>query len=175
MKPLNIKWLVSIWCIACLAGLLMMSVKQLSDFDPEAKLSIAISDIGFEKNLIKLLRSTHSSVAKSIIHFSNDSCFCEVLADTHIAKFSNNMRDEGFNNIQINLNQFPEYAHFVPSTPAVAVIGKDSEVIYLGPYAEGYGCLSGSGLVDTLIPKIISNSIENTLFVTDSKGCFCQT
>lgn len=166
---------MGIWCIACLAGLLFLSVSQLDEFDPESKFSLAIADIEFEQNFVNLLQKNHLYIGQSIIHFSVNNCFCETLAQTHIARLSSDMIANGFQNIHIDIKARPEFARFVPSTPAVAIVGALKELIYLGPYSEGYGCLRGTGLIDALLPKINSNATENTILITDAKGCYCQT
>jgi hypothetical protein len=172
---LSAKWIVAVWFVFCLAGLLTLSLSQLDDFDPESKLSLAITDIEFEQKFVAELQKMHGSIGQSIIHFSDNNCFCETIAQTHIARLSKNMNDNGFNNIHINVNTLPEFARFVPSTPAVAIVGALKELIYFGPYSEGYGCLRGTGLVDAILPKITSTVIENTILITDAKGCYCKT
>jgi hypothetical protein len=169
------KWAVGIWCVACLAGLLILSVSQLQEFDPASKLSLAISDIEFEQKLVNQLQEKYNSIGQSIIHFSDNNCFCGTLAQKHIAGLSNEMLNFGFRSIYIDIKANPEFARFVPSTPAVAIIGALKELIYLGPYSEGYGCLQGTGLVDALLPKINSIATENSILITDAKGCYCQT
>jgi hypothetical protein len=172
---LLVKWIVGVWCIACLTGLLFLSVSQLVDFDPESKLSLAISDVEFEQNFINQLQNKYSSIDQTIIHFSDDNCFCDSIAQNHIARLSNDMSDNGFRNIYVDIETSPEFAHFIPSTPAIAIIGALRELIYLGPYSEGYGCLKGTGLLDALLPKIKSSIAENTILITDAKGCYCET
>jgi hypothetical protein len=172
---LSAKWLVGIWSVACLAGLLILSVSKLEEFDPESKLSLAISDIEFEQQFVELLQKNHRSIGQSIVHFSDNDCFCAKISQTHITRLSNDMVENGFHNIQININTRPEFARFVPSTPAVAIVGALKELIYFGPYSEGYSCLRGTGLVDALLPKINSTEIENTILITDAKGCYCAT
>jgi hypothetical protein len=152
-----------------------MSVSQLEDFDPESRLSLAITDIEFEQKFMAKIQKHQGSLDQSIIHFSDNKCFCETIAQTHITRLSKSMLDNGFNNIHININAHPEFSQFVPSTPAVAIVGALKELIYLGPYSEGYGCLKGTGLVDALLPKINSANIENTILITDAKGCYCNT
>tara|TARA_R110000751_G_scaffold116604_2_gene216276 strand:+ start:27496 stop:28014 length:519 start_codon:yes stop_codon:yes gene_type:complete len=172
---LSAKWIVALWGLTCLAGLLMLSVNQLDEFDPDSKLSLAITDVKFEQNFISQLQQKNTLEAQSIIHFSDNNCFCETIAQSHIARLSNDMAANGFQNVYINVKALPEFARFVPSTPAVAIIGALKELIYLGPYSEGYGCLQGTGLVDAILPKINSSAVENTLLITDAKGCYCQT
>lgn len=172
---MSIKWIVIVWCGGCLAGLLALSVSQLEEFDPESRLSLAITDIEFEGKLISRIESIYGSIEQSIIHFSNNNCFCETIAKTHIEVLSKNMLNNGFQNIHINIDTFPEFSHFVPSTPSVAIVGTLKELIYFGPYSQGYGCLKGTGLVDALLPKIHSDSIENSILITDAQGCYCKT
>lgn len=172
---MSAKWIVSIWCVSCLAGLLGLSISQLEDFDPESRLSLAITDMEFEQNFISQIQKNHGLIEQSVIHFSNNNCFCETIAQPHIEGLSKNMFNSGFHNIHINIDAFPEFARFVPSTPAVAVVGALTELIYFGPYSEGYGCLKGTGLIDALLPKINSATVENTILITDAKGCYCKT
>lgn len=172
---MSAKWLVGVWCVTCLAGLLFLSVNQLVEFDPESKLSLAISDLNFEQKFVEQIQKTNSSIGLSVVHFSDNNCFCGTLAQTHISRLSSNLINKGFQNIFIDVKTHPEFAHFVPSTPAVAIIGALKELVYLGPYSEGYGCLKGTGLVDALLPKINSLTTENTILVTDAQGCYCQT
>lgn len=169
------KWLVAVWSITCLAGILLLSVSQLNEFDPESRLSVAITDINFEQKFVNQLQKYHSSIEQSVIHFSDNNCFCGSIAQPHIERLSNDMFDSGFHNIHINIKARPEFARFVPSTPSVAIVGALKELIYLGPYSKGYGCFSGTGLVDALLPKINSARVENSILITDAKGCYCHT
>ncbi|WP_158966582.1 DUF6436 domain-containing protein [Paraglaciecola sp. L3A3] len=170
-----IKWLVTFWFLSCLAGVLYLSENQLTDFDPELKLSTAIADTGYEQKLLNQLQKIHPDIDKSLLHFTNKNCFCETIADNHIRQFSADMDVQGFKSIYIDLHQFPELADYIPSTPSVAIVGMFKELIYLGPYSEGYACLQSTSLVDGLITKINSISIENTILVTEAKGCYCNT
>jgi hypothetical protein len=169
------KWVVILWVVGCMAGILVMSVNQLADFDPDSKLSLAMGDMSFEDNLLSQLQKEHRVTNNALVHFTQDNCFCDTLSQPHIQNFSDSLQNQGFENIVINLNQYPEFAEFIPSIPAVAIVGKLQELIYLGPYSKGYSCLQGVGLVDALIPNIINETIENTLFITDTKGCYCPT
>ncbi|MEP1447256.1 MAG: DUF6436 domain-containing protein [Paraglaciecola sp.] len=172
---MSAKWIVALWGVICLAGLLTLSVSQLDEFDPQSKLAIALTDVAFEQKFISQLQQQHKWLGQSLVHFSDTNCFCETIAQPHIARLSQNMLDNGFQNIHINISIHPEFARFVPSTPAVAIIGALQELIYFGPYAEGYGCLSGTGLVDAILPKLNSPTIENSILITDAKGCYCHT
>jgi hypothetical protein len=154
---------------------LSLSVNQLDEFDPQPKLSMAITDIEFEQNFVKQLQKNHVSIEQSIIHFSDNNCFCETLAQPYIIRLCNDMHANGFNNIRINIKALPEFSQFAPSTPAVTIVSALKELIYLGPYSEGYGCLQGTGLVDALLPKIDSIIAKNTILITDAKGCYCET
>lgn len=170
-----VKWLVSVWAILCTGGILAISLQQFSEFDPDSTLSLAISDLSFEDNFVNELQSTQDIAGKSLIHFYN-GCFCDLLSQAHIKNLSAQMDTKGFHNIHLDIREHPELSHYVPSTPSVAIVGNQHELIYLGPYSEGYGCLqSGAGLIETLMPKITSSVLENSLVITDTKGCYCTT
>jgi hypothetical protein len=59
----------------------------------------------------------------------------------HITRLSNDMHANGHHNVHIKIKTLPEFSQFVPSTPAVAIVCALKELIYLGLYSEGYGCL----------------------------------
>jgi hypothetical protein len=150
-------------------------MQQLVDYDPRLKLSNAIADTNFERQLIQALHQTQGVSKKSIIHFNRDDCFCQFVASEHIQALSNKLIQKGFESIHINLQKQPELKRFIPSTPSLVIIGEQQELIYLGPYAEGYGCLTGTSLVDNIIQKAFTDELENAVFVTEAKGCYCQS
>lgn len=169
------KWVLGLWLSVCLAIMLFMSMQQLVEYDPRLKLSNAIADTSFEQRFVKALQLNLSVPSSSVIHFTNDNCFCQLVASEHIQSLSNKLLNEGFQNIHINLQQQPNFKEFIPATPSVAIIGEKQELIYLGPYSEGYGCLTGTSLVDNVISKISTIELENTVFITEAKGCYCQS
>ncbi|MDU0352758.1 DUF6436 domain-containing protein [Paraglaciecola aquimarina] len=152
-----------------------LSVNKLAEFDPQLKLSAAISDLHFEAKLKALLQAQYKVTAKRTFHFSENNCFCQYVAAKHIANLERNLANLDFNNIHINLSEHPALSDYIPSTPALVIFGQDNELIFLGPYAEGLGCISGTGLVDKVVENLNSPEQENSLFITETKGCYCAT
>ncbi|MGJ8680637.1 DUF6436 domain-containing protein [Paraglaciecola sp.] len=148
--------------------------QQLVDFDPDLKLSAAISDIKFEQKLVQAIGQSHQLPNKTVVHFINEDCFCQIVSSSHINNLSSQLNDEGFQNIYIDLQKNPILREIIPSSPSIAIIGAQQELIYLGPYAEGYGCLTGTSLVDNIIQKVFSKKIENSVLITEAQGCYCN-
>ncbi|MCF2947640.1 DUF6436 domain-containing protein [Paraglaciecola aquimarina] len=155
--------------------MLYMSMQQLVEYDPNLKLSSAISDVTFEKQLLTIIKQSQPLSAKSAIHFTSEGCFCQFVAGNHIQNLSKQLAEQGFENLYIDVNKHPQLKAIIPSTPSIAIIGSQNELIYLGPYAEGYGCITGTSLVDKVVEKVLTNSVEHAVLVTEAKGCYCDS
>lgn len=73
----------------------------------------------------------------------------------------------------------------VPSTPAIAVIDANEQLLYYGPYSQGSGCFSRYGAVNSVITNKLltqkehpmqyrpSADIPMTFIQTEAHGCYC--
>ena len=193
---------VVIWFIAASAIIYYVSITSLVEFDPKMKLSEAIMSLSFEHELVSLLNSTKyndasqndssspdisSQVQAKIYHFFQGDCYCERLASAHQSRLTRWSSQEGFSNINIDVKESRVLAKSIPSTPAVAVVNQQGELIYLGPYSRGAGCFADSGQIDDFLAAWIAQQntgkskqsawqhSQNAIIDTDAKGCYCAT
>jgi hypothetical protein len=173
MKKYAIQWMFFVWLTGCLGGLLWFSSNQLIEFDPKLKLSMALADIKFEEAFVNLLKDSNYDVRSTVIHFSESDCWCQTLAQKHVSKLSNEMQTFGFRNIYVNLSDLQSLGSYVPSTPALAIIDQHEKMLFLGPYSTGYGCLTANNVPEIILNKLNGPKHQNSLIITEAKGCYC--
>lgn len=199
---------VLLWFFAASALIYYMSTKLLVEFDPNMTLSSAITSLSFEQDLVASL--THTEYLAStrndknvpdnmlgaadltqhpatIFHFTQGNCYCEYVASSHQSRLKQWSSEQGFININIDLNNYPALTNFIPSTPAVAVLGQHNQLMYLGPYSRGTGCFASSGEVDDFLADWIAKQntqmtqqrpaqyTQNAIIDTDATGCYCAS
>ncbi len=142
--------IIGVWFIACSALITWYSTSNKNEFDPKMQLSQAIMDMSFEQTFSQLLITVKPEQTGNarIIHFTQGDCYCEWLAEPHQNKLDEWALKHEFNAIYIDLKDFPQLQQYIPSTPAIAAIDDNNQLIYLGPYSRGSGCFSQSGEVD---------------------------
>lgn len=140
--------------------------------------------LSFEQDLASALSQTQqislSANSPTIFHLTQGRCYCEFLAKSHQSSLKNWSSAEGFENVELDVNAFPQIKRFVPSTPAVVVLDADKNLLYLGPYSRGSGCFANSGEVDIYLQEWVETKDNLTkqstaLIDTDASGCYCNT
>lgn len=130
-------------------------------------------DTEFDGRFITFVSKTIGNHFPSVIHFSQEDCFCSKVADPHIASVTELAAQLGYKNHFITLNRGNNL--FIPSVPAVAVIDKTGKLTYLGPYSTGMFCLKGKGIVEQFIKKThTQNNPLGATILTDAEGCYCN-
>ena len=174
--------IIGVWFIACSALITWYSTSNKNEFDPKMQLSQAIMDLSFEQTFSQLLITVKPELTDNarVIHFTQGDCYCEWLAEPHQNKLDEWASKHEFDAIYIDLKDFPQLQAYIPSTPAIAAIDDNNQLIYLGPYSRGSGCFSQSGEVDIqlnnyLIMKETNKLGINALIDTDASGCYCNT
>lgn len=122
--------------------------------------------------------SSHSNDDNgTIIHVVQGNCYCEKLSIAHQQSLNEWASNEGIGHRNLNVSDLPELRRFVPSTPAVIVLNKVNELIYLGPYSVGMGCFEDEGLVDSKIKPYFSGTAATlpATIQSEAKGCYCAT
>lgn len=172
---MNRKWLVwagiMIWAVSLLAGLWLYSRQQLTAFDPAQKLASAASQPGFDTEFVADLNQA-GITARSIIHIQPDeSCYCNALTQIHKQELTAALPDYTVHDMVPR--QLGDTGELLAALPALAIIDKDNRLRYLGPYATGFGCLTGNTLVHQ-ITAIVQNPVSAmATVVTEATGCFC--
>lgn len=165
--------LLGVWAVAIIAGLLFYSGRQLSWFDPTMRLSQGSASMTFDTQFADALLN-QGAVPGSIVHFSQQArCFCDALTQPHHDVLAARLSDSHYRTASMNLDEHPSLQQFVPSTPAVAIIGFDGELRYFGPYATGYGCFTGNTLVNTIVRIAEQSALPGAVIASEAQGCFC--
>ncbi|GBL03774.1 thioredoxin-like domain-containing protein [Glaciecola sp. KUL10] len=173
MRPRVIGGLVAIWFIASSTAIIFFGNKGLQEFDPNLRLSMTLMDLDFEEKLVSVL--PHSSTAK-IYHIIDSSCPCAFVNNIHRSSLNKWAEQHQVDQTQLSLSDYPQLSAFVPSTPAVAVIDNESQLVYFGPYSEGAGCLQSEGLVDTVIKPVFEEGAPSqATIMSEAYGCYCET
>lgn len=169
------KWgLLISWAAILLFGMLIYSQRQLSPFDPNGLLLHASTAPSFDKAVVQALKQQGVSAA-SIVHISNDNdCYCNTLAKPHQTELLAKLSASGFQAISLNVEKVPMLQTLISSIPALAVIDSDFQLRYLGPYANGYGCVTGDTLVEAISQYATKAAYPGAVINTEAKGCFCH-
>ncbi|AEP28640.1 DUF6436 domain-containing protein [Brumicola nitratireducens] len=188
-----IRWLLPlaavVWFCIAFWAINWVGESKFKDFDPELRLSSEMMSLSMEAELLSLLPasveqngeenidSDAENVNGTIYHITQGSCFCETLSESHKNTLNEWASSEQISYQNIDVSSMSTLRRFVPSTPAVIVLNKNRELVYLGPYSTGMGCFQSSGMVDDRIKPYFQNSAD-TLRATiqsEAKGCYCAT
>jgi hypothetical protein len=178
-----------IWFCIAFWAINWVGESKFTDFDPELRLSSEMMSLSMEAELVNLLPasveqnglenvdSDSENANGTIFHVTQGSCFCETLSESHKNTLNEWASSKQISYQNIDVSSMPNLQRFVPSTPAVIVLNKNRELVYLGPYSTGMGCFQSSGMVDERIKPYFQNSAV-TLRATiqsEAKGCYCAT
>ncbi|MGQ8365965.1 DUF6436 domain-containing protein [Glaciecola sp. 1036] len=167
--------MVIVWFLLGSAFVLFVGKQGIHEFDPHLKMSQAMMDLDYEEKLSKLFEHLPHADNGLLIHVgSGKSCFCEVLAESHIKSLNKFSEKEGLTSHSVTIEELPELASFIPSTPAVIYMDEDRQIKYVGPYSQGAGCFSASGLVDDAIKATLGLKNSQSILVNEASGCYCE-
>jgi hypothetical protein len=170
----TIKMVVFLWFVIMFMGLMYYTTARMVDFDPDSALLDSSLEPQFYATLKSNLQNDFGSVNGRAFHFSQDGCFCQIVATEHINSVKDLISHETKENINVSLSDFPEFLSFLPSTPAIAIYNDAGNLVYVGPYSTGYLCSPGNGLVEDLIPKM-HDTLEDPIVMSLARGCYCNT
>lgn len=168
---------VLVWFSVATSAVFMLADEKYIPFDDELMLSQALMDPDFETALVAAL-PTGDRAVPSIFHIVQGDCFCEWVVRPHRNNLSDWSLEYDFSNQTIQLDDYPELKNMIPSTPALVALDANQHVIYLGPYARGKGCFTGSGMADEYLSrwvKAANNQPYHSTIATDGVGCYCAT
>jgi len=171
----GVKWGLLIgWAATLLFTMLAYSQRQLSPFDPQGILLHASTDPMFDETVVQALKR-QGVTAASIVHISTeDACYCDTLAQPHQTQLLAKLSTVDYRAVTLDLNKVPSLEKLIPSIPALIVIDNDYQLRYLGPYANGYGCVTGDTLVEAISQYATKGIYPGAVINTEAKGCFCD-
>lgn len=170
-----LRWVLLVtWAVLLLLGLMVYSQRQLSFFDPQGILLHASTNATFDETVVRALKNQGITGA-SIVHVGpKNDCYCDTLTKPHQAQLQAKLRVKGYRATQLNLEHAPELKALISSVPALIIIDSHAQLRYLGPYAIGYGCLTGNTLVEAISQYASARPYPGAIINADASGCFCQ-
>ncbi|MFQ3248583.1 MAG: hypothetical protein ACI9O6_000385 [Glaciecola sp.] len=178
-----------IWFLGALFAITWVGESKFKEFDPSLRLSSEMMSLSMEDELVAVLNNPKSPVdfknndfAGRILHVVQGECFCETLSEAHQNTLNQWAETKNIHFQTIQIASLAALTRFVPSTPAVIVLNKNNDLVYLGPYSTGMGCFQDSGLVDERIRPyfdevngVAALSEVRAAIQSEAKGCYCPT
>ena len=165
--------LVLLWAGSLLLGLWLYSDNQLSHFDPQLNLNTAAASPEFDRRAVDALVRSGINLP-AIVHVSAGAdCFCETLSASHRAQLDDALPTFALHTIMAD--KLPEtLGSALQMAPAVLVVDAQGQLRYLGPYALGYGCVTGQTLINSIVAKAQGAYQRAGAVVSQARGCFCS-
>jgi hypothetical protein len=163
---------VCFWVAVCIAALFYLSKAQITEFDPKLQLALASMEKDFDARFTRILDVGDSA---TVVHLTGNNCACETLTKRHADQLAKRLENDQYSAITVNINEHPKLAAYIPSTPAVAILGEGGELRYLGPYAAGLGCVTNVTFIDRLTKLAQQRNFQGAIINHEIEGCFCHT
>ncbi|WP_286235017.1 DUF6436 domain-containing protein [Thalassotalea sediminis] len=162
-----------IWFVTVLAILVYVAKRDLSPFDPDNSLVIAASSPAFDRVFTQRLQQEIGDTDNTIVHFKRSHCDCNRVAEQHIDSVIELAQKQHYKNRYVSLTADLSNKLRLASAPAVALFNKEGNLVYLGPYAAGYSCSAGNGIIESFINRN-NEAILGATIVSDADGCYCS-
>jgi len=143
---------------------------RLVEFDPDNKLTGEESDLVIQQ-MMHIDGLENVDLSHTIIHFTGDNCACDAFSENHKREIDQRAKLEGFKVLNIHLAK--NSTSIIPSTPAILIVGKMKELLYLGPYSVGLACSQSNGYVETILNNY-AKGFRSELIVNKAEGCYCH-
>lgn len=144
--------------------------KRLTEFDPHNQLE-QFSASGLGQQLQQQL-FTQPLAAQTIVHISRKGCDCNPLNQAHKQDINQLAQSYNFDAIELDISELD--TELIPSTPALLVLDKQQQLLYFGPYSQGFACTEANGFVAAVL-KNYQHGFNSELVVSQAKGCYCQS
>ncbi|CCQ11297.1 Secreted protein, containing thioredoxin-like domain [Pseudoalteromonas luteoviolacea B = ATCC 29581] len=146
-----------------------VSAESVSKFDPNYTLVESSLSPDFDEEFINWLVTQTRIDGRSVVHITSQECRCNLVSQRHRESVAKLAEDHLFNNLYITTDN----PHFVPSTPAIAIIDEQNQLVYFGPYSTGYFCSAGDGIAEPFINGSYQANNRATV-IADATGCYCH-
>lgn len=163
-----------LWLALCILLLSYFAESSVSAFDHSNTLFYQANLPEFDQQFATLMSSQVGDVSNTVVHFSDDNCWCQFVGEKHIASVSDLAKSSGLQNYLIEKEDIQsKVSEFIPSFPAVALFNAQGQLTYLGPYSSGIYCSVGNGMIEPFIKNINTPLISATIPL-DAEGCYCE-
>lgn len=165
---------VTLWFVIVMSTVVSFSVKKVVAFDPYGDLIFESSSQDFDERVVKILDDMGIEPGSMVHIESGRDCMCDELTRKYRDELYESLEKEGFTLSKVKLNEDNPLRKMIISTPAVITYGHDGKLKYLGPYATGLGCFTGTSNVDSILDASILESAPGAMVNVDNIGCYCQ-
>lgn len=159
-----------IWLVFIIGAAVYLIGRELSSFDPNAILSKASPEKLVES--IDLSLGDGTQLEKTLIHISDEACHCNRYTQKHQLAINKLADTKNFSIQHVSVNELQE-STYIPSTPAVMLVGENNELIYFGPYAQGIACSENNTMLELSWKNYLKGYNANIIF-SEAEGCYCN-
>lgn len=161
--------LLVLWLSLVFVAAVYFISKRIAAFDPNLTLlNTQHASIMAQVKKIPGLEATNLS--DTIVHFTQQGCHCTRFSDQHKQQINRSANEDNFNVLNIELSA----DSIIPSTPAILIVDKLGQLMYLGPYSKGLECTKTNGFVE-LVLNNYQQGFNSKLVVSQAQGCYCNS
>lgn len=146
-------------------------------FDQSGQLQAQVAQGQVGERLGQWLRQKGYKTDSRVFHVMDTHCMCNWRTEAHKQVVKRKVNDSNGTNVELSLNELPMLRHFLPATPAVIIFDANSELVYLGPYADGAFCNTESSFIEPLIKRVgaAAAPLDSGWVNTVARGCYCPS
>ncbi|MBN7821281.1 DUF6436 domain-containing protein [Bowmanella yangjiangensis] len=153
---------IGIWLLYMLGAFFLMGDRHLRWFDPEQKLTAQQSAL--QAYIADLPDNT-------VIEFVEPGCYCNPFSSEHREELRHDFAKQG-KTLRV-VTPGDEERAWLPSAPAVLVVGENKQIVYLGPYSAGLYCSANNSFVVAAVNNYQRAGLA-TGILDDAQGCYCR-
>ncbi|PKF61752.1 hypothetical protein CW745_10585 [Psychromonas sp. psych-6C06] len=169
-KISTFQWLILIfWIVFTVSAFAYFTSDRLIDFDADDKLQ-GMDAKKLSPHFEVYIKNTPVENKKTILHFSTPDCECQINIKSHSKAIDRLAKRNAFQVQHITIDEHD----VIPSTPSIAVLGNDGQVVYFGPYGQGLTCNETSGFAQTVLNNYLKG-YANNIVIKEAQGCYCPT
>lgn len=172
MKSRTFLALLALWVAVCVSVLVYFAERRLAYFDPGGAFSMKMTAVESDDEFARLMGKLGFSIDKQVFHYYQSGCGCNLLGSQHRKSVELLAKENGYNNVHIDLSLYPQLLDFIPSIPSVSVFNDSQKLAYIGPYSSGLSCSAGNGLVEGFISS--DYLYFGSIVVSQVRGCYCE-
>ena len=159
-------WIVGVWLLWVIIGFAYLVNQRLVQFDPTHQLLNVT-----EQQLVAQVQQQNNQLPQ-IYHLVDENCHCTSLLKEHREQINRAAIEDGFNIVELDVSD-SKIASLIPATPAIVIVGKNAQLLYVGPYATGLDCSADNSLVGVVLSNYRQGFAAPTV-IDDATGCYCR-
>ncbi|MDH5547215.1 MAG: DUF6436 domain-containing protein [Gammaproteobacteria bacterium] len=193
MKHLAAYILIVVWLISTVFAFWWFMYRDIRAFDENPSQE---RDVRFNaehlQDLLKQEISTTQTNEFILINFIAPGCSCNRFNISHVNALEERFRgqvrvehltpqgsEKAFKLKKLNKAATVTRARLIseqeiPGSPAAAILNKQGELLYFGPYSDGAMCGQGNNIVERALTKLSNGESLESGLNTRAFGCYCD-